>query len=80
MVGSAVYKLLKKKHNIIDCKRKSLDLLSQSAVDLWFKKNNIDVVINCAGRVGGILENSLRKEKFLKRKIFSKKFPQVTIK
>ena len=65
MVGSAVYKLLKKKHNIIDCKRKSLDLLSQSAVDLWFKKNNIDVVINCAGRVGGILENSLRKEKFL---------------
>ena len=65
MVGSAVYKLLKKKYNVIDCKRKSVDLLSQSAVDLWFKKNNIDVVINCAGRVGGILENSLRKEKFL---------------
>jgi GDP-L-fucose synthase len=66
MVGSAVYRLLKKKRlHVIDCKRKSLDLLSQSSVDSWFKKNNVEIVINCAGRVGGILENSLKKEKFL---------------
>lgn len=65
MVGSAVYEKLKKKHILIDCKRKSLDLSNQLAVDSWFKKKNIEIVINCAGRVGGILENSLKKEKFL---------------
>jgi GDP-L-fucose synthase len=66
MVGSAVYNLLKKKNlNIIECKRNSLDLLNQASVDSWFKKNKVDIVINCAGRVGGILENSLKKDLFL---------------
>jgi GDP-L-fucose synthase len=66
MVGSAVYSLFKKQNiNIIECKRNSLDLLNQASVDSWFKKNNVDIVINCAGRVGGILENSLKKDLFL---------------
>ena len=66
MVGSAVYNLLKKKNlNIIECKRNFLDLLNQASVDSWFKKNKVDIVINCAGRVGGILENSLKKDLFL---------------
>ena len=66
MVGSAVYNLFKKKNlNIIECKRNSLDLLNQASVDSWFKKHNIEIVINCAGRVGGILENSLKKDLFL---------------
>jgi GDP-L-fucose synthase len=66
MVGSAVYNLLKKKNlNIIECKRSSLDLLNQASVDSWFKKNKVEIVINCAGRVGGILENSLKKDLFL---------------
>ena len=66
MVGSAVHNLFKKNNlNIIECKRNSLDLLDQASVDSWFKKNDIKVVINCAGRVGGILENSLKKDFFL---------------
>jgi GDP-L-fucose synthase len=60
MVGSAIYKLLKKKNYfIIDCKRKALDLTNQYKVRIWFKKNRPDVVINAAGKVGGILDNSL---------------------
>ncbi len=58
MVGSAVYTLLKKKNfKIIDCKRKNLDFTSQKKVDNWFKKHKPDIVINAAGRVGGIWDN-----------------------
>ena len=66
MVGSSIYNLFKKKNlNIIECKRSSLDFLNQNSVDSWFKKNEVEIVINCAGRVGGILENSLKKDLFL---------------
>ena len=59
MVGSAVYKLLKKERfSIINCSRKNLDLTDQKQVDNWFKKNKPSIVINAAGRVGGILDNS----------------------
>ena len=59
MVGQAIYKLLKKNNfNIVDCKRKNLDLTCQEKVNQWFKKNKPSVVINAAGRVGGILDNS----------------------
>ena len=59
MVGQAIYKLLKKNDfNIVDCKRKNLDLTCQEKVNEWFKKNKPSVVINAAGRVGGILDNS----------------------
>ena len=58
MVGSAVYNLFKKKKfKMINCKRKDLDFTSQIQVDKWFKKNRPDIVINAAGRVGGILDN-----------------------
>ena len=58
MVGSSIYKFLKKKKfHIIDCKRKDLDFTSQKSVEKWFKKNKPDVVINAAGKVGGILDN-----------------------
>ncbi len=65
MVGSAVYKLLKKKHQIIECSRKSLDLTSQSEVSKWFKRHKPQVVINAAGKVGGILDNSKYKNEYL---------------
>jgi GDP-L-fucose synthase len=59
MVGSAIYKLFKKKNlKIIDCKRNNLDFTDQKAVNAWFKKNKPQIVINAAGRVGGILDNS----------------------
>ena len=58
MVGSSIHRLLKKrKFNIIECKRKDLDFTNQLAVDKWFKKNKPNVVINAAGKVGGILDN-----------------------
>jgi len=68
MVGSAIYKLLKKKkYFIIDCKRKNLDLIDQSKTRLWLKKNRPDVVINAAGKVGGILDNSLHQADYIYR-------------
>lgn len=58
LVGSSIYKFLKKKKmNLIKCSRHELDLTNQSLVRTWFKKNKPDVVINAAGRVGGILDN-----------------------
>lgn len=58
MVGSSIYKYLKKKKfNIIDCKRKDLDFTNQNLVQKWFTKNRPDIVINAAGKVGGILDN-----------------------
>ena len=58
MVGRSIYNLLKKKGlKITDCKRKDLDFTNQLLVDRWFKENRPDVVINAAGRVGGILDN-----------------------
>ena len=42
---------------IIDCKRRDLDFTSQKKVDNWFKKHKPDIVINAAGRVGGIWDN-----------------------
>ncbi len=66
MVGGAVYKLFKKKKfKLINCKRKNLDFTSQNSVDKWFKKNKPDIVINAAGRVGGILDNYNHQSDYL---------------
>jgi len=66
MVGQAIYKLLKRKnYKIIECRRAQLDLADQKKVKIWFKKNNPDIVINAAGRVGGILDNSLYPHEYL---------------
>ena len=59
MVGQSIYKLLKSmNYQIIVCKRNDLDLVNQKDVQSWFKKNKPDIVINAAGKVGGILDNS----------------------
>jgi GDP-L-fucose synthase len=66
MVGKSIYNLLKKKkYKIIECKRKDLDLTNQKSVELWFKKNKPAVVINAAGHVGGILDNSVYKDDYI---------------
>jgi GDP-L-fucose synthase len=58
MVGQAIFKLLKKKNfKLISCRRKDLDLSCQRTVFNWFKKNKPNIVINAAGKVGGILDN-----------------------
>ena len=66
MVGRQIYKLFKSKGlNVIDCSRKDLDLTSQLDVNNWFKKFKPNVVINAAGKVGGILDNSLNKKDYI---------------
>ena len=67
MVGSAVYNSLKKvkSYKIIDCPRKKLDLTNFASVERWFKKYKPHIVINCAGRVGGILDNSKYQDEYL---------------
>ena len=53
MVGSSIYKLLKKNNfKIINCKRNQLDLLDQKKVYSWLLKHKPDIVIHAAGRVG----------------------------
>ena len=66
MVGSALLNLLKKNNlKIINCKRKDLDLTNQDKVEKWFRKNRPDIVINAAGKVGGILDNSLNPADYI---------------
>lgn len=66
MVGSSIYNLLKSKNlNVIKCTRKDLDLTSQNQVNNWFKKNKPEIVINAAGKVGGILDNSLYQPDYI---------------
>ena len=59
MFSRYIYNFFKKKKNyqIIDCKRKDLDFTNQASVEKWFKKNKPNIVINAAGKVGGILDN-----------------------
>ena len=66
MVGSAIYKLAKiKKFRIIECSRSALDLTNQKKVNNFIKKNKPDIVINAAGKVGGILDNSRFQDDYL---------------
>lgn len=66
MVGQSIYKLLKsKKYHIINCKRKELNLVNQKDVHKWFKKNKPEIVINAAGKVGGILDNSKNQMSYI---------------
>ena len=59
MVGKSIYDFLKNKnkYKILDCKRKDLDFTNQKSVENFFKKKSPDIVINAAGKVGGILDN-----------------------
>ena len=67
LVGSAVIRRLKyfgyKKILTVD--KKKLDLRNQQKVSNFFKKNNIDAVINAAGKVGGIYANNKYKADFI---------------
>jgi GDP-L-fucose synthase len=66
MVGNAVHKLLKKKNfHLVNCKRSMLDLTSQQSVERFFKIHRPQIVINAAGKVGGILDNSKFQSDYL---------------
>ena len=60
MVGSAILRGLKSKGyvNLIFKNSRELDLRNQQAVNNFYFKNQPEVVINAAARVGGILANN----------------------
>jgi GDP-L-fucose synthase len=67
LVGSAIVRRLRyfgfKK--ILTVVKKKLDLKNQQQVFKFFKKNKMDVVINSAGKVGGIYANNKYKADFI---------------
>lgn len=65
MVGSALARRLQSENvHLISCPRSALDLRNQAAVDAWMAANGPEVVILCAARVGGILDNFLHPAQF----------------
>ena len=71
MVGSALVNYLKKRgvKSLIIAKKKKLDLLNERKVEKFIKISKPDVIINCAGKVGGILANSTYPVEFLHQNI-----------
>jgi len=67
LVGSSVVRRLKffgyKK--ILTVEKKVLNLTDQKKVDIFFKKNNINAVINAAAKVGGIYANNKYRADFI---------------
>ena len=60
MVGSAVWRALVSKgySNLIGKTSKEIDLTNQQAVFDFYKKEQPELVINAAAKVGGILANN----------------------
>ena len=70
MVGSAIYNLLKKKkYKIIECRRKYLDFTNYHKLSLFLKKKKPNILINAAGKVGGILDNATYPIDYLNKNI-----------
>jgi len=67
MVGSAVWRALEKKGytNLIGKTSKELDLRNQQAVSDFYEKEQPEVVIDAAAKVGGILANNDHPYQFL---------------
>jgi len=71
MVGSSLINFLKKKSfgKILYASRSILNLENSVKVDSFIKKHKPDVIVNCAGKVGGILANSTYPTEFLNENI-----------
>jgi GDP-L-fucose synthase len=67
MVGSALWKLFRSKGylNLIGKDSKDLDLRDSKKTELFIRKENPDIIINAAARVGGILANDHYPYEFL---------------
>jgi len=67
LVGSAVVRRLTALGctNLFTPTRRDLDLANQSATRTWFAKEKPEVVVHCAGLVGGIVANSSALAAFL---------------
>jgi len=67
MVGSACWRLLKKKgyNNLVGFSSNQIDLRNFNDVFNLIKKENLDIIIDAAARVGGIMANSTYPYEFL---------------
>jgi len=72
MVGSSILRHFKNLglKKIITQSRKRLDLTNWNKVNKFLKKTRPDIVINCAGKVGGILANFTYPKEFLFENIY----------
>ena len=71
MVGSSLYSFFRSQNfkNIITINRKKLNLRDHIKVDEFLRKIKPDIIINCAGKVGGIWANSNYPVEFLDENI-----------
>lgn len=71
MVGKSLVRFFKKKKfgNLILVSRKDLNLENYSKLNTFIKKQKPKIIINCAGKVGGILANSRFPTQFLNENI-----------
>jgi GDP-L-fucose synthase len=72
MVGSSILRYLKNlgSNKIIIQSRKKLDLTNWNKVNKFLKRTKPNIVINCAGKVGGILANFAYPKEFLFENIY----------
>ena len=71
MVGSSLHRYFLKCgiKNIITASKKKLNLLNSKELEKFIKIKKPNIIINCAGRVGGILANSSYPVEFLNENI-----------
>ncbi|MBR1419648.1 MAG: GDP-L-fucose synthase [Selenomonadaceae bacterium] len=66
LVGSAVVESMQKtNHELLTPKHSELDLLDRDAVRKYLRAQNPDLVIHCAGIVGGIMINRKEQVRFM---------------
>ena len=67
MVGKAFLRYFEKQNiaNVLCPTRRELDLLRQDEVEQYIARNDIDEIILCAGKVGGILANQSQPAAFI---------------
>jgi GDP-L-fucose synthase len=66
MVGSALVRRLRREScEVLTVSRAELDLRDQTAVAVWMRARQPDVIILAAATVGGILANDIRPSEFL---------------
>ncbi len=71
LVGSSIFKLLKKKKykKIIVRNKNQLDLLDQKKVNLFLKNNKPKIIIIAAAKVGGINANNTFRAEFIRENL-----------
>ena len=67
MVGSAIYRLLLSKgySQLLAPQRSELNLFNHEEVREYFSDNDIEIILLCAAKVGGIKANSEYKAEFI---------------